>query len=246
MLVYPAIDLLGGVCVRLYQGNYDSVTRFSDDPLRTARSFVEQGAEALHIVDLDGARNGTPAHAALIGRIVSSVDIPVQVGGGIRTIEHLSDYLQSGVHRVLVGTMAVAEQAWLADAVAEYGPDRLAAALDVRDGEVVINGWLTGSGREPERVADSLKEIGIETLLYTDTRRDGTLTTVDVEGTSRFVESGFKVIAAGGVSSVADVRALRLAGAAGVVIGSALYSYRITMTEALEAAGGAESGDGEC
>jgi len=246
MLIYPAIDLLGGVCVRLYQGNYDSVTRFSDDPLRTARSFVEQGAEALHIVDLDGARNGTPVHALLIDRIVSSVDIPVQVGGGIRTIEHLSAYLQSGVHRVLVGTMAVSEQAWLADAVAEYGPNRVAAALDVRDGEVVINGWLTGSGRESECVADSLKEIGIETLLYTDTRRDGTLTSVDVEGTSMLIESGFNVIAAGGVSSVTDIRRLRLAGAAGAVIGSALYSGRIALNDALEAAGGAESGDGKC
>lgn len=246
MLVYPAIDLLGGVCVRLYQGNYDSVTRFSDDPLRTARSFVEQGAEALHIVDLDGARNGTPAHAVLIGRIVSSVGIPVQVGGGIRTIEHLSDYLRLGVHRVLVGTMAVSEQAWLADAVAEYGPDRVAAALDVRDGEVVINGWLTGSGRKSECVADSLKEIGIQTLLYTDTRRDGTLTSVDVQGTSRLIELGFKVIAAGGVSSLTDVRRLRLAGAAGAVIGSALYSGRITLNDALEVARGAESGDGAC
>ncbi|MEE8487545.1 MAG: 1-(5-phosphoribosyl)-5-[(5-phosphoribosylamino)methylideneamino]imidazole-4-carboxamide isomerase [Gemmatimonadota bacterium] len=246
MLIYPAIDLLGGVCVRLYQGNYDAVTRFSDDPIRTARSFAEQGAEALHIVDLDGARNGTPAHAGLIGRIVSSVDIPVQVGGGIRTTEHLSDYLQSGVHRVLVGTMAVSDQDWLADAVARYGPDRVAAALDVRDGEVVINGWLARSGRDPESVAVSLKEIGIETLLYTDTRRDGTLTSVDVEGASKLIEAGFKVIAAGGISSVTDVRRLRRAGAAGAVIGSALYSGRIRLIEALEAAGGAAGGGRAC
>lgn len=246
MLVYPAIDLLEGACVRLYQGNYDAVTRFSDDPLETARSYAEQGAEALHVVDLDGARTGRPVNAALIGRIVSEVDLPVQVGGGIRTTEHLSDYLRSGVHRVLVGTMAVSDQDWLADAVAEYGPDRVAAAVDVRDGEVLIKGWLAGSGRDPECVAASLEAIGIETLLYTDTRRDGTLTSVDVEGTRRFVEAGFKVIAAGGVSSVTDVSRLRRAGAAGAVIGSALYSGRITLADARKAARGRAPGEREC
>ena len=236
MIVYPAIDLLDGACVRLYQGDYDAVTRFSDDPLSIARAFVAQGAEALHVVDLDGARSGAPAHAELVLRIAAESGLPVQVGGGVRTPEQAATYLEGGVHRVLIGTAAVSDPAWLADAVRQYGADRVAAALDVRDGEVVTDGWLSGSGRTADSVTATLRSLRIETLLYTDTRRDGTLTSVDVEGSCRLAEEGFRVISAGGVSSLADVRALRSAGAAGVVIGSALYRGRITLPEALEAA----------
>jgi len=236
MIVYPAIDLLDGACVRLYQGDYDAVTRFSDDPLRVARAFAAQGAEALHVVDLEGARSGAPAHADLVSRIAAESGLPVQVGGGVRTLEQAATYREGGVHRVLIGTAAVSDPAWLADAVRQYGADRVAAALDVRDGEVVTDGWLSASGRTADSVTATLRSLGIETLLYTDTRRDGTLTSVDAEGSRRLAEGGFKVIAAGGVSSLADVRALRSAGAAGVVIGSALYRGRITLPEALEAA----------
>lgn len=236
MIVYPAIDLLDGACVRLYQGDYDAVTRFSDDPLRVARAFAAQGAEALHVVDLEGARSGAPAHADLVSRIAAESGLPVQVGGGVRTLEQAATYLEGGVHRVLIGTAAVSDPGWLADAVRKYGADRVAAALDVRDGEVVTDGWLSASGRTADSVTASLRSLGIETLLYTDTRRDGTLTSVDAEGSRRLAEGGFKVIAAGGVSSLADVRALRSAGAAGVVIGSALYRGRIKLPEALEEA----------
>jgi len=236
VIVWPAIDLLGGACVRLYQGDFDAVTRFSGEPLEVARSFAAQGAEALHVVDLDGARTGAPVHADLVGEIAAGVGVPVQVGGGIRTRAHLAAYLDSGVHRVLVGTAAVTDAAWLASAVRDYGPERVAAAVDVRDGEVVLDGWLAGSGRDVESVADSLRSLGIETLLYTDTRRDGTLTSADTEGTRRLVEAGFRVIAAGGISSTVDLRSLRAAGAHGAVIGSALYRGRITLADAMEAA----------
>ena len=236
MVVYPAIDLLGGACVRLYQGDYEAVTRFSDDPVAVACSFAALGAEALHVVDLDGARTGTPVHAAVVSRIISATGLPVQVGGGIRCAEDLDTYLEAGVHRVLVGTAAVSDPGWLAAAIRSYGHDRVAAAVDVRDGEVVIDGWLAGSGRDIDSVTASLRPLGIQTLLYTDTRRDGTLTSVDVGGTRQLAEAGFSVIAAGGVSSVSDVRKLRLAGAVGAVIGSALYRGRLTLAEALEAA----------
>lgn len=246
MVIYPAIDLLGGVCVRLYQGDYDAVTRFSDDPLAVARSFGAQGAEALHVIDLDGARDGAPVHIDLVVRIATEVGLPVQVGGGIRRGENLATYLESGVHRVLVGTAAVSDPEWLADAVTRYGPDRVAAAVDVRDGEVVTDGWLTGSGRDVDSVAASLTEIGIRTVLYTDTRRDGTLTSVDADGSRHLVEAGFRVIAAGGISSVADIRKLRVAGASGAVIGSALYRGRLTLAAALAEASGPKAGDGGC
>ena len=236
MIVYPAIDLLDGACVRLYQGDYNAVTRFSGNPVDVARSFADQGAGALHIVDLDGARSGKPVHVDLVGEIVAAVGVPLQVGGGIRSAAHLEAYLDSGVHRVLVGTAAVTDPEWLGSAVQNYGSDRVAAAVDVRDGEVVIDGWLAGSGCDVESVSLSLQSLGIETLLYTDTRRDGTLTSVDAGGTWRLVQAGFRVIAAGGVSSVADVRALSQVGAAGAVIGSALYREHMTLAEALEAA----------
>jgi phosphoribosylformimino-5-aminoimidazole carboxamide ribotide isomerase len=236
MIVYPAIDLLDGACVRLYQGDYDAVTRFSDDPLQVAGAFAAQGAQALHVVDLEGARSGAPAHAELVMGIAAECGLPIQVGGGIRTPEQAASYLDGGVHRVLIGTAAVSDPGWLSDAVQRYGADRVAVALDVRDGEVVTEGWLSESGRTADSVTASLRALGVETLLYTDTRRDGTLTSVDSEGSRRLVEAGFQVIAAGGISSTADIRALRRVGAAGAVVGSALYRGRMTLPEAMEAA----------
>jgi phosphoribosylformimino-5-aminoimidazole carboxamide ribotide isomerase len=236
VIVYPAIDLLDGACVRLSQGDFDAVTRFSQDPLEVARDFASQGARALHIVDLDGARTGEAVHAELIGGIAEACGLPVQVGGGIRTAAQASAYIDAGVYRILVGTSALSDDDWLAPALGRYGPDRIAAALDVRDGRVMIDGWLTDSGMDAESAATALRERGFRTLLYTDTRRDGTLTSADVPGTRALVEGGFRVIAAGGVSAVADIAALRQAGAAGVVIGSALYHGRLTLREALDAA----------
>ena len=236
MIVYPAIDLLGGSCVRLVQGDYDAVTRFSTDPVAVAERFAGEGAGALHVIDLDGAREGRPVHAAVVERISAATSLPTQVGGGIRSLGTVAEYLRSGARRVLIGTAAAADPGWLAEAVREFGPDRVAAAVDVRDGEVVTNGWLKGSGRDAVSVAESLRDLGFETLLYTDTRRDGTLTSVDVRGTCELVERGFRVIAAGGISTAVDIRALAAAGAAGAVVGSALYRGRLTLREAMEAA----------
>ncbi len=236
MIVYPAIDLLDGTCVRLEQGDFDRVTRFSADPVTLARDFADEGAKALHVVDLGGAKQGRPAHQELIGRILDAFGGPVQVGGGIRTKQQALDYLESGVHRLLLGTAAVSGLEWPAELAERYGPDRIAAAVDVRDGMVLQEGWLTRSGEDVESISVLLRSSGIDTVLYTDTRRDGTLTSVDRVGTRQLVESGFRVIAAGGVSSTGDIRALRDAGASGAVIGSALYHGRLSLREALEAA----------
>lgn len=236
MIIYPAIDLMDGACVRLHQGDFGAVTRFSNDPLEVARAFAEDGARALHVVDLDGARRGEPVHAGLIAEISAVTALPVQVGGGIRTEEVATAYLDAGVHRVLVGTAAISGADWMTEVLGRYGADRVAAAVDVRNGEVMTDGWLAGSGRDVEDIAGALKSRGITTVLYTDTTRDGTLTSADADGTRRLVESGFAVIAAGGVTGVADIRALRAVGAAGVVIGSALYRGRITLAQAREAA----------
>lgn len=236
MIVYPAIDLLDGTCVRLEQGDFDRVTRFSADPVTLAREFADEGAKALHVVDLGGAKQGRPAHQELIGRILDAFGGPVQVGGGIRTKQQALDYLEYGVHRLLLGTAAVSGLEWPAELAERYGPDRIAAAVDVRDGMVLQEGWLTRSGEDVESISALLRSSGIDTVLYTDTRRDGTLTSVDRVGTRQLVESGFRVIAAGGVSSTGDIRALRDAGASGAVIGSALYHGRLSLREALEAA----------
>lgn len=236
MIVYPAIDLLDGACVRLRQGDYAQVTKFSGDPLEVARSFRDQGASALHVVDLDGAKRGTPVHARLIREIARESGLPVQVGGGIRTADDATRYLEAGVHRVLIGTAAADEAGWLDAAVARFGDERIAAAVDVRDGRPVVHGWLAESEIGLDDLTDSLRERGIRCLLYTDTRRDGMLSSVDTAGTRSLVEKGFRVIAAGGVGSVEDIRALRNVGAAGAVVGSALYRRRFTLAEALEAA----------
>jgi phosphoribosylformimino-5-aminoimidazole carboxamide ribotide isomerase len=236
MIVYPAIDLLDGSCVRLKQGDFDQVTRFSADPVKVARAFAAEGAKALHVIDLGGAKEGRPAHWEWIGRILEAFRGPVQMGGGIRTEEQAVEYLESGVHRLLLGTAAVSGSEWPAGLVERYGPDRIAAAVDVRDGRVLQEGWLTESGGNIESVSALLRSRGFDTVLYTDTRRDGTLTSVDRAGTRRLVESGFRVIAAGGVTSIEDIRALRDLGASGAVIGSALYHGRLTLQEALEAA----------
>ncbi|MCL7937795.1 MAG: 1-(5-phosphoribosyl)-5-[(5-phosphoribosylamino)methylideneamino] imidazole-4-carboxamide isomerase [marine benthic group bacterium] len=235
MIVYPAIDLLDGTCVRLRQGDFDRVTRFSADPVHVAREFAAGGAEALHVVDLGGAKQGRPEHQDLIGRILDAFGGPVQVGGGIRTKEQATSYLESGVHRLLLGTAAVSGSEWPGDLVERYGPDRIAAAVDVRDGKVLQEGWLTESGGDMESVSSLLRSSGIDTVLYTDTRRDGTLTSVDRLGTRALVQSGFRVIAAGGVSSTEDIRALKDIGAFGAVIGSALYHGRLSLRDALEA-----------
>jgi phosphoribosylformimino-5-aminoimidazole carboxamide ribotide isomerase len=236
VIVYPAIDLLDGSCVRLHQGDFDAVTRFSDEPLQVARSFAAAGARALHVVDLDGARQGAAVHAGLVAEIAAATGLPVQVGGGIRTAERAAAYLDAGVHRILVGTAAICDADWLPGAVSRYGTDRVAAAVDVRDGEVLTEGWLAGSGLDVAAIVAVLRTRGITTVLYTDTTRDGTLTSADTDGTRRLVEAGFDVIAAGGVTTPSDIRALRAVGAAGVVIGSALYRGRITLQQALEAA----------
>jgi phosphoribosylformimino-5-aminoimidazole carboxamide ribotide isomerase len=235
MIVYPAIDLLDGDCVRLSQGDFDAVTRFSRDPLEVARRFTSEGARAMHVVDLDGARRGEAVHAELVGAITKATGLPVQVGGGIRSEEQAAAYFDAGVHRILVGTAAFSGDDWLVAVLEEYGPDRVAAAIDVQDGEVMTDGWLAGSGLDAASAGSALYARGFRTVLYTDTRRDGMLTSADVAGTCALIEFGFHVIAAGGVTSVADIIALRGAGAAGVVIGSALYRGRLTLGEALEA-----------
>lgn len=237
MLIWPAVDVLDGRCVRLYQGSYDDVTEHARDPAAVAEAFAREGARALHVVDLDGARDGRPVHTDVIREIRRRIDVPLQVGGGLRSTDDVARYLEGGVDRVILGTGAARRPDWLAELVERYGPDAVAAGVDVREGEVVVEGWTEGSGVSREALLDRLGEAGVETVIYTDTVRDGTLTRPDVEGARAVVERGFRTVVAGGVSRAEDVRALREAGAAGAVIGSALYHGSLTLAEARAAAG---------
>lgn len=236
MRVWPALDLLGGRCVRLYRGRYDRATEFARDPIAVAGRFADEGADGLHVVDLDGARDARPAHAETVLELRGRLDLPLQVGGGLRRTEDVGRYLEAGVDRVVLGTAAVREPGRIRRLLDAWGADRIAAAVDVREGRVVVEGWREDAGMECSAFLDRLDGLGIRTVVYTDTMRDGTVTSPDVEGTRGVVERGFRTLAAGGVSSAADVRALREAGVEGVVIGSALYTGELTLEDARVAA----------
>ena len=242
MLVLPAIDLLEGACVRLRQGDYDRATEFSREPVAVARRFVAEGARALHVVDLEGARTGRPVHRDEVAAVCTATDVPVQVGGGVRSREDAETWMGAGARRVILGTAAVGRPELLARLLASAGSDRVVAAVDVRDGRVVVRGWTEDSGLEKAEALERLAAAGVSRVLYTNVRRDGTLTRPDVDGARDVIEAGFRTLVAGGVSRVSHVEALREAGAEGCVLGSALYRGALELEEALAAAGPQEVG----
>lgn len=238
VIVYPAIDLLGGRCVRLARGSFDAVTVYAEDPVEQARAFAADGAEALHVVDLDGAREGRPIHAAAIERIRSAFGGVLQVGGGIRTEGEVAAIVAEGVDRVILGTAAARRPDWLADLIERYGPDRIAAAVDLRGPRVMVEGWLEESPAAVEEVISRLRGTGLRTVVFTDTERDGMLGSANHVRAGEFVTAGFDTIVAGGVTGRDDLRRISAAGAAGAIIGSALYEGRLTLSDALAAARG--------
>ncbi|HUU30934.1 MAG TPA: 1-(5-phosphoribosyl)-5-[(5-phosphoribosylamino)methylideneamino]imidazole-4-carboxamide isomerase [Phycisphaerae bacterium] len=236
MLILPAIDLRGGRCVRLEQGDFHKETIFDDDPAAVARRFEADGAEWLHVVDLDGARSGTPRNLEAIGAIMRAVKISVEVGGGIRTTQAVAEMLDTGAQRVVVGTRAVREPEWLRE-VAEQFPARIALGLDAREGLVAVEGWGKQTDRSAARTLKRFQDLMLAAIVYTDIARDGMMSGPNVEATAALVEAGpFPVIASGGVTTVEDIRRLKEAGAAGAIIGRALYEGKLTLKAALEAA----------
>jgi len=234
MEVIPAIDIRGGRCVRLVQGDYDRETVFADDPAAAARRWRDAGAKRLHVVDLDGAREGRPVNVESVERIVAAVDVPVQLGGGLRTLEVVERYLGAGVDRVVVGTAAVKDEAALATMLERF-PGRVLVGVDARDGVVVTDGWTDGSGIAMGEFVPRLAELGVERIVYTDTVQDGTLTEPNFAALASIMSSGprMRVIYAGGVSKVEHLRRLAAAGAEGAIIGRALYTGDIDVAEAL-------------
>jgi phosphoribosylformimino-5-aminoimidazole carboxamide ribotide isomerase len=238
VIVFPAIDLKDGSCVRLRQGDMERATVFNDDPAAQALNFQQAGFEWLHLVDLNGAFEGRSSNSSAIQAIVSKIEIPVQLGGGIRDRQGIESWLQSGITRVILGTVAVRNSALVIEAAKAY-PGAIAVGIDARDGKVAVEGWAEASTLEVAELAKRFEDAGVAAIIFTDIARDGMMQGVNVEATAALAKAvSIPIIASGGVNGVNDVRSLRSsdAGIAGVVIGRALYDGRIQPQEALQAA----------
>ena len=231
MTIYPAIDIRGGQCVRLEQGDYARETIFDADPVAVARRWVAAGAQWLHLVDLDGAKAGRPVNHAVIARIVQAAGVPCQVGGGIRTSADVASVLACGVSRVIIGTKAVQDRAWLAASAQQY-PGQLALGVDARDGLVAVEGWLANSDLRALDLAKDCEPLPLAAIIYTDIARDGMLAGPNVPAMAEMARSvRTPVIASGGVSTAADILQLAQAGLAGAIVGRALYEGRVDLAE---------------
>lgn len=238
MKIYPAIDLRGGRCVRLLEGDFAQETVYGDDPVAVAKRFERDGATWLHVVDLDGARAGRPVQAELVAAICRAVSMPVQVGGGLRDVDAVDAVLAAGAARAIVGTAAVRDPALCAAMCAKH-PGKVAIGVDARDGRVRVSGWLEDEALDALTLARRVAGEGAAAVIYTDIGRDGTERGPDVEGTKVLADAlDIPVIASGGVGGVAHVRALVPIGVDGVIIGRALYTGAVTLTDALAAAEG--------
>lgn len=233
MILYPAIDIRGGRCVRLIEGDFSRETVFEDSPTVAARRWVEAGAKWLHVVDLDGAREGSPRNQAAVNAIREAVDVPIQLGGGMRTIESISSAFHLGVNRVILGTAVLRNPEVVHEAIAQWR-DAIAVGLDARNGLLAAEAWITQSDVSVVEAARSLTEQGLQHVIYTDILRDGKLSGPNLEALSELVKSSSSaVIASGGISSLDDLVTVRATGAQGAIIGRAIYDGRIDLAEAL-------------
>lgn len=236
MLIIPAIDIIGGKCVRLLKGDFACKKIYSDDPVKTARSFEKQGAKMLHIVDLDGAKTGMPQNAELILKICKALKIPIEVGGGIRSVEACRLYLNAGIKRVVIGTKAVNDEAFLRRLLLEFGPDKIVVSIDIKDGNAATNAWEKTSAKSAAEFCVNLKNTGVLNVIVTDILRDGMLMEPNYEIVRSVGAIGFNVIAAGGVSSVASIVKLRKMGICGAILGKAIYEKKLNIADAIRAA----------
>lgn len=240
MDVIPAIDLLQGRCVRLYQGDYEQSQVFDENPVAVARQWAAQGATWLHVVDLDGAKVGYPVNQQAIESIVRSVDIPVQVGGGLRDRQSVADLLSMGVKRVILGTIAV-EQPDLIEQLCQEFPGQIVVGIDARNGKVATRGWLETSEVEAVTLAQTMANLGVSAIIYTDIHRDGTLQGPNKPALRELATAiSVPVIASGGISSVSDLMSLlglEPIGVSGAIVGRALYTGAISLKESIRAVG---------
>lgn len=233
MHIFPAIDIRGGRCVRLLQGDYSKESTYGA-PVAMAQRWAEAGAKYLHIVDLDGARDGSSANLPLVKEIIQRVKLPVQLGGGIRSLAALEEVLEARVSRALLGSAAFQDPQFLKDAVRRY-PKHVAVSVDARDGLVATDGWTKTSSQDALAFVRNLEDLGVQAIVFTDIARDGMLAGPNLEGLRRINDAvELKVIAAGGVSSIKDLHALKSLGLYGAIIGKALYTGAIDLATALK------------
>ena len=236
MIIFPAIDLVQGKAVRLYKGDYAQMTVYDDDPLNTARKFEAAGARHIHMVDLEGARDGGTPNFDVVRRVVEHTGLFVEIGGGIRDMAVVERYLDAGVKRVILGTAAIADEAFTRQAIDRFGP-AVALGADVKDGEVAIRGWLELSGMTLDAFCEKYQRMGAQTLICTDVSRDGAM-----RGANRALYADLQrkyrmdIVASGGVSSMEDVRALAALGLYGAIIGKAYYTGAVDLARAIEEA----------
>lgn len=234
MILYPAIDIRNGRCVRLLQGKEEHVTVYDHDPVAVAENWVKKGAKRLHVVDLDGAFTGTPQNKGIVREIIQRTGIPIQIGGGIRSLESAEEWLDAGADRIVLGTSAV-KQPELVAVLAEKFGERIVISLDCWQGMICVDGWVESSDLEAVTFANKLYGMGIRTIVYTDITRDGTLEGPNLAELKNMKEkTAMNVIASGGVSNAADVQALAEIGVYGVIVGKALYEGRITLDQLKE------------
>jgi phosphoribosylformimino-5-aminoimidazole carboxamide ribotide isomerase len=235
MIIYPAIDLLDGQCVRLSQGRYDQVTVYSNDPLYIAEGFADAGAKWIHMVDLNAAKTGIPVNQSIIAAVVKQTGLKVQTGGGIRNIDTLRYLIEEiGVSRCVIGTSAIKDRAFTEKALALYG-DTIAIGLDAKNGEIAVDGWTSGSGINVIDFAKMMKEIGARTVIYTDIARDGMLSGPATESTRElFDATGLSVIASGGIGSEEDITLIQTSGCTGVIVGKAIYEGKVRLSVCLQ------------
>ncbi|NSW91045.1 MAG: 1-(5-phosphoribosyl)-5-[(5-phosphoribosylamino)methylideneamino]imidazole-4-carboxamide isomerase [Firmicutes bacterium] len=234
MVIYPAIDILGGRCVRLVQGQFSRETVYSDDPVEIALKWEKMGARYLHIIDLDGARTGEPQNTSVIFEITEKAGIPVQLGGGIRTMDAIGTFLSKGVERVILGTSAVRNPGFVKEAL-EIFSDNIVIGIDAKGGVVAIEGWAKTSEFTAVDFVKKMESLGARAIIYTDISRDGMLSGPNFNAVEEMVKAvNMEVIASGGVSSLEDIKKLKNIGVSGVIIGKALYTGDIDLKQALE------------
>ena len=234
MRIYPAIDIKDGKCVRLLRGSFSDVTVYGDDPVEMALKWEALGGEYIHVVDLDGALKGRGVNAEVIKRICAAADVPVQTGGGIRTMEDIEAKLSCGIARVIIGTKAVSDIGFVKEAVKNYG-DRIVIGIDAKDGMAAVEGWEKTSGYTAVELAERMTDIGVKTIVYTDISTDGTLQGPNVAAMREVAAAvDADIIASGGVGSIEHIRSLVPTGVEGVIVGRALYTGDVELSEAVK------------
>lgn len=238
MNIYPAVDIKGGKCVRLVQGDFDKETVYLENPVEAAKMWQDQGAKWIHVVDLDGAKSGTPSNVDVIKNIRKALSANIQVGGGIRNMSTVENYLNLGVNRVIFGSSAITNLSLVKETIDRFGADKVAVGIDVRQNQVAIEGWTKSSGIAIEKVLGQLKDMGVKTIIYTDISRDGMMKGPNFTGIEKVLSFGdFSVIASGGISSMQDLKQLALyenKGLEGAIIGKALYSGALDLKTVLK------------